>query len=258
MQREAMQSHQRNGHRHPGGSLADEHQELDDNVLAEKTIEIVDWLRPHLNAILLAVAGLIVAASAAILISSQSAATKAQAWDAYLSGLTTGDVQSFDEVIRRYPGTPAAEWARLVLADMSLTDGTNLLFVDKDRAPPRLQAAVDFYSGILAGRPRGMLAERATYGLAKARESLGQLEEARQGYGVVAAEFPDSPLARIAADHASELSRESTRQWYDWFAAQQIKPPAAQAPPSAGADTPAAAQEAAKAPATDAPASKPE
>ncbi|MEI7782620.1 MAG: hypothetical protein WCJ18_11950, partial [Planctomycetota bacterium] len=215
--------------------------EIRDNELAEKTIELVDRLRPYFNTILLAAAGLILATAAWILVSSQSAATKAQSWDAYLAGLAGGDVQAFDEVLRRYPGTPAAEWSRLVLADMALTEGTELLFVNKDRAPPRLQTAVEIYAAILATRPAGMLAERATFGLAKARESLGQLEEARQGYAAVAAEFPSGALAQMASDHAAELTRESSRQWYDWFAAQKITPPAAQKP---AADAPAAAAEA--------------
>ena len=210
--------------------------EIRDNELAEKTIELVDRLRPYLNTILFAAAGLILATAAWILVSSQSAATKSQSWDAYLAGLAGGDMQAFDEVLRRYPGTPAAEWSRLVLADMSLTEGTELLFTDKEKAPPRLQAAVDLYSTILAARPAGMLAERATFGLAKARESLGQLAEARQGYAAVAAEFPAGALAQMAADHAEELSRESSRQWYDWFAAQKITPPAAQ---KSAADAPA-------------------
>jgi hypothetical protein len=235
--------HTTDKHREPGTALGElqADPEIRDNELAEKTIELVDRLRPYLNTILLAAAGLILATAAWILVSSQSAATKSQSWDAYLSGLAGGDVQAFDEVLRRYPGTPAAEWSRLVLADMALTEGTELLFADKDRAPPRLQTAVDLYSAILAARPAGMLAERATFGLAKARESLGQLDEARQGYAAVAAEFPSGALAQMASDHAAELARESSRQWYDWLAAQKITPPAAQKPAS---DAPAAAAEA--------------
>ncbi len=220
-------------HEHEHGIGLDDLQadpEIRDNDLAEQTVEIIDRLRPHMNTLLLAAAGLLLAAAGWVLVSSQSAATRSQSWDAYLAGLSSGEVQSFDEVLRRYPGTPAAEWSRLVLADMALTEGTELLFADKDRAPPRLQAAVDLYSAILGTRPSGMLAERATFGLAKARESLGQLDEARRGYAAVAAEFPTGALARLATDHAAELGRESSRQWYDWFAAQKIVPP--QQPPA--------------------------
>lgn len=201
-------------------------EEIEGNALAEKTLEIVDRLRPYTNAILLACGGAVLALAAWVLTSAQTAATKSQSWDAFLAGLSGGDPQAFDEVVRRYPGTPAAEWSRLVMADMALIDGTELLFVNKDQAPPRLQAAADLYASILATRPGGMLAERATFGLAKARESLGQLDEARRGYAAVAAEFSGGALAGLAREHAAMVEREATRQWYDWFAAQKIAPPA--------------------------------
>lgn len=204
----------------------DDVEEIEGNALAEKTLEIVDRLRPHANAILLALGGAVLAMAAWVFTSAQTAATKSQSWDAFLAGLSGGDPQAFDEVVRRYPGTPAAEWSRLVMADMALIDGTELLFVNKDQSPPRLQAAADLYASILAARPSGMLAERATFGLAKARESLGQLGEAGRGYAAVAAEFPEGALAGLAREHAAMVDRESTRQWYDWFAAQKIAPPA--------------------------------
>lgn len=213
--------------------------ELEGNALAEKTAEIIDWLRPQANALLLAAAGAVLATAAWILVSSQQEATRAQSWEAYLAGLTTGQSAAFDEVIRRYPDTPAASWSQLVLADMALTEASDLAFSDKERAMPRLQAAAGLYSAILGSKPVGMLAERATFGLAKAREGLGQLEEARLGYEAVSREFAGGPMARMAADHAAELGRESTRQWYDWFAAQSIKPPAAKQP-EGGLTTPEA------------------
>jgi len=200
-------------------------EEIEGNALADKTLELIDRLRPHANAILLALGGGLVVLATWVLVSSQATTTKSQAWDAFLAGLSSGDPQAFDEVVRRYPGTPAAEWSRLVMADMSLIDGTELLFANKDQAAPRLQAAADLYTAILAARPQEMLAERATFGLAKARESMGQLEEAKRGYAAVAAEFPQGALAGLAREHADIAGREATRQWYDWFSAQKITPP---------------------------------
>ena len=201
--------------------------ELENNALAEKTIELIDRVRPYLNTILIAAAGVMLAAVGFSLVASQSAANRSQSWDACLSALSGGDIEAFNEVVRRYPGTPAAEWAKLVLADVSLSDGAELLFVDKDRSTPRLQAAVELYTSVIAERPQGMLLERAIFGLAKARESLGQVGEAQSGYEAIAAEFPSGALAQLAAGRAATLKRESSRQWYDWFAAQKISPPAA-------------------------------
>ena len=205
-------------------ALAEE--EVGDNDLAEATLKIVDRIRPYFGTILAGLAAALAAFVVYGMVSSQAEATRTQSWDACLAAISSGDVDSFNEVVRRYPGTDAARWAELLMADAAASEGTQLLFIDRQRAEGRLQAAVDAYSSLMAGRPQGLLGERVVFGLAKARESLGQLAEARRGYEAVAAEFPADALAQIAAGRATELGRESTRQWYDWFGAQKITTPA--------------------------------
>ena len=205
-------------------ALAEE--EVGDNDLAEATLKIVDRIRPYFGTILAGLAAALAAFVVYGMVSSQAEATRTQSWDACLAAISSGDVDSFNEVVRRYPGTDAARWAELLMADAAASEGTQLLFIDRQRAEGRLQAAVEAYSSLMAGRPQGLLGERVVFGLAKARESLGQLAEARRGYEAVAAEFPADALAQIAAGRAAELGRESTRQWYDWFGAQKITPPA--------------------------------
>jgi hypothetical protein len=116
-----------------------------------------------------------------------------------------------------------------VLADSALAQGCDLLFTDRARGLERLQDAVGRYRQLLAARPTGMLAERTVFGLAKANEALGNLDEARQGYEAVIADHPGSAAASLAASRVGAVSREATRQWYDWFAAQKPAPPAAPA-----------------------------
>ena len=205
-------------------ALAEE--EVGDNDLAEATLAIVDRIRPYFGTILAGLAAALAAFVAWGVVQSQAEATRTQSWDACLAAMSSGEMDSFNEVIRRYPGTDAARWAELLMADAAASEGTQLLFVDRQRAEGRLQAAVDAYSSLMAGRPQGLLGERVVFGLAKARESLGQLAEARRGYEAVAAEFPADALAQVATARAAELGRESTRQWYDWFGAQKIAPPA--------------------------------
>ena len=210
-----------------------------ENDLANATLQVIDRLRPHFNTILVAIGAVLAAVMAYAVVSAQAEAGRAQSWDACLAAMSSGDVESFNEVVRRYPGTPAAQWAEILLADAAAAEGTELLFIDRKRAEGRLQAAVELYLALIAGRPRGLLAERAVFGLAKARESLGQLAEAQRGYEAVAAEFPADALAGVARARAVDLGRESTRQWYDWFGSQQIAPPAAPPVGPAGAASPA-------------------
>ncbi len=205
-------------------ALAEE--EVGDNDLAEATLAIVDRIRPYFSTILAGLAAALAAFVAYGVVQSQAEATRTQSWDACLAAMSVGDSDSFNEVIRRYPGTDAARWAELLTADAAAAEGTQMLFIDRQRAEGRLQAAVEGYSSLMAGGPQGLLGERVVFGLAKVRESLGQLAEARRGYEAVAAEFPTDALAQIATTRAAELGRESTRQWYDWFGAQKITPPA--------------------------------
>jgi predicted negative regulator of RcsB-dependent stress response len=214
--------------------------DADSNDLATRVLDLIDRARPHANAILaVAVAGLLTV-MAWLYISNQVAATRAQSWDAFANALTSDDQQSLREaladVIRRYPATSAAQWAEIVLADLTVSDGTEMLFTNREQAVRRLEAAVVSYASVIAAQPSGMLAERATFGLAKARESLGRLDEARLGYETVAREQSSAGLQRLAAERAASLGRESTRQWYDWFAAQNMAPPQ----PAAAGGTPAA------------------
>lgn len=231
-------------------------EELGDNALAEAAVAAYDRMRPYLSTLLAAagaaVAGLVVWS----LVAAQTEATRRQSWDACLAAMNAGEPNGLAEVIRRYPGTDAARWAELLTADQATAEGADLLFVDRSRGESRLQAAVELYTALIATAPKGLLAERAVFGLAKARECLGQLAEARRGYEAMAAEFPQEPLARVASRRAADLGRESTRQWYDWFAA--VKPAAApEAKPAATEATPAAGAKAAATEAKNADAAPP-
>jgi hypothetical protein len=219
----------------------DRRHELEENDLAESTVAIVDRVRPHLRTIALAVGTVVAGLGAWTVVSSQQAASRGQSWDACMVALSEGNPERLTDVIRRYPGSPAAQWSQLMMADAAIGEGTQLLFIDRERARQRLDSAVGIYGGLLSERPRGLIAERAVFGMAKARESLGQLEEARRGYEAVVAEYPESAVRGIAENRIAALSRESTREWYDWFdgwkpaPAKPAEPPAAAAGPGTDA-----------------------
>ena len=145
-----------------------------DNALVEKLLDFMDRLRPHANAILLGVGGVAVLLVAWMLISNQTSAGRSQSWDAFLDAIASDSqpllVDSLNDVIFRYPGTSASQWSEVILADFAVNEGTDLLFSNKQEGRARLQSAVDGYSSVLASRPQGLLATRATFGLAKARE----------------------------------------------------------------------------------------
>lgn len=215
----------------------------EDNDLAERILRLMERLRPYRGAILAGLAAILVAGAAWSLVSAQWAATRAESWDTYLAALSTGNPAGFQDVITRYPDSTAADWSKVVLAEMALREGADLAFSDRARSKARLEAASQLYGMVIAKKANGLLAERAVFGLAKAREGLGMLDDARRGYDAVAREYPFGGLADLAADHAGSLGNEGTRRWYDWFQSQDVaskKPAAGEAEKPAAKDAPPA------------------
>jgi hypothetical protein len=207
--------------------------ELDDNELASSTMALVDRIRPHLGLITLAIGVLFAVLAGIVLVRSQQAAERTAAWEACLGALAEGNPARLEEVAARYRGTPASWWAELVLADTALADGNSLLLSDPARARTRLAAAAELYQAVNAQRPSALAAERGVFGLARTRESQGQLEEARRGYEALVAEYPQSPFRGIAESRLEALGRPATQRWYKWFATQPAASARDESAPSA-------------------------
>ena len=214
--------------------------EIEDNDLAQATMSIVDRIRPHLTTILAAIGVGFAAMAAWTMITSQKAAEKSQAWDECLNAVASRDAGRLSAVSTRFPGSAAAVWSQILLADNALAEGARVVFIDKARGRERLQAAADTYAAVMSQRPEALAAERATFGLARAREALGELEAARRGYETLVKEYPNSPLRGLAETHAAALGRPATAAWYDWFA-NDAKPTATPAatPAASGTTAPA-------------------
>lgn len=214
--------------------------EIEDNELAQATMSIVDRIRPHLTTIVAAVGIAFAGMAAWTLISSQKSAEKSLAWDECLTAVASRDASRLGAVATRFPGSAAAVWSQILLADNALAEGGRILLIDKTRGRERLQAAVDTYAAVLAQRPTAMAAERATFGLARAREALGDLDAARRGYEALVAEYPAGPFRSLAESHAASLARPATVAWYDWFDKDaKPAPPATDAPVASGTSAPA-------------------
>jgi len=210
--------------------------EIEDNDLAQATMSLLERIRPYLATIVAAIGITFVALAAWTLISSRKETERAGAWDACLAAITAGDASQLNDVAARYPGTPAGAWSQLLLADAALASGCQLAFSDRQQATERFQAAADLYGVVMAQRAGDLVAERAMFGLAKAREALGQFEPARQGYETLVAEYPDSPLRDLARERAAALARPAVAGWYDWFQSRDVSaaPTAESSAPASG------------------------
>jgi len=208
--------------------------EIENNDLAQATMSLLERIRPYLATIAAAIGITFVALAAWTLISSRQDSERAGAWDACLAAISSGDAQQLNDVAARYPGTPAGAWSQILLADAALASGCQLAFTDKQQATERFRAAADLYAVAMSRPAGGLVTERAMFGLAKAREALGEFEPARKGYEALVDEYPNSPLRELAGERAAALARPAVTGWYDWFRSHDVS-----APPTAESTAPA-------------------
>lgn len=218
----------------------DHRHELDSNALADAFAACADRLRPHARSIGLVAALAVIALAAWNLIESRRVAAREESWEACSAAINAGQPAAVEDAAARYAGTPAGLWARLILSDAALEQGVQALVADRALGEQRLRAAEAGYANVLASEPSPTIAARATFGLAKTRESLGGLDEARRGYEVIVQEHPASPMRPLAEERIAALGRESTRQWYDWLASQKLAPATAADGAAPTPDSPAA------------------
>ena len=210
--------------------------ELQTNVLADSLAHWIEAAKPYGRAALATVIALAAGLFAWGYYSTQSTHRQAEGWDEYFDAMNTRDPrEGLSDLVERYAGTSVGHWARIVLADLQLDDGTNRLFVDKAGGREELQKTIEAYQAILIESNEPMLLQRATFGLARAREALGKdLAKAREEYRSIAQKWPDSPFAAPAEARARDLDRVDTKDFYDWFAKYEPPRPMSREPGTPG------------------------
>ena len=81
-----------------------------------------------------------------------------------------------------------------------------------------------------------MLLQRATFGLARAHEAIGQGRWPKPARNIARSpsKWPDSPYAAPAEARAKDLDRPATKTFYDWFAKYEPPRPMAKEPGTPG------------------------
>ncbi len=201
-----------------------------------QTNELADWLgakieaiKPYSRAMLGALVAVAVILGVYMYLSRERAATQAQGWDRYFNAWeqmrTNNNSDDMSELagLSAYRDTAAGLWARVALGDYNFAQGEVHSFSDRAQAKRELQTAVDSYSSVANQRAYPLLAQRAPLGKARAQESLDEQEDARKSYQALADE-DGSPYQEEAKRRLADLSRDSTKRFYDWFAQQNPSP----------------------------------
>lgn len=199
--------------------------ELEHNVLATWLDQTITSTKPHVNKILGGILAVILLFCALLVWTHFSATSTEKAWAKLYDSL--GDSDKMSELASLSKNSVVSQLAACAAADASLDTGCNLLFEDTGKAKTEIRKAIDNYNFVLDNSSDPALRERATFGLARAKEASGEdgaLELARSLYLKVAKQWPNGAYAQIAADRAHDLEKKSTLAFYDRFA--QFKPKA--------------------------------
>jgi len=198
--------------------------ELEQNQLAEWLGKSFETVRPYQNAILGVLLLAVVGGGAYVWWSRQSRDKAAEGWEGFYAALSSGDPAKFDTIIEQFPNTHVAHNAGVMAGDIYLIYGCNQLFVNKASANQELRKAVECYLTVLEQSKTAALRERATFGLARAREAMGDLKKSSQRYKEVTSNWPDGTFSEAAARRLEDLKRPETLSMYDKFAKFDPRP----------------------------------
>ena len=201
--------------------------ELQHNELAEWLANSAAAIKPYQNIIVTSVLVVLAIIAGYTIWSRVSETNSAAAWNAVTTALDSGDIPSLAQVVDDYPNSTAAQMAGLVLADQYLATGCNRLFTNKATAIDELNKAIKLYDAVRNDNRLPMLVERATYGLARAKESKGDADSIAQAeklYAEVAENWPNGTFGHAATQQLANLERPTTKQFYDDFAKFDPKP----------------------------------
>lgn len=210
--------------------------ELQTNTLAASLNHWIEAAKPYSRAVLAGVIAIVMALFAWAYISNQGARREAEGWTEYFHAMNTRDpVDALRDIAERYSGSSVAHWARLTLADLELSSGTNRLFTDRTLGRDQLREAKQRYDALILETSDPTISQRATYGLARTTEALGELAAARASYEKLVKDWPDGPFKSAAEARLKDLERADTKDFYDWFAKYEPPKPLSKEPGTPGA-----------------------
>lgn len=210
--------------------------ELEKNVLRDWLFERINQAKPYINLILSGILAVLILVIVAMWWADRSAAQAGAAWDAYFAVFAGRNASpaDFEKVAEKNAATSVSFWASLTAADRYLGTGCDQLFVNKVAANQDLRKAVEKYMAVLAASKVPAVRERATFGLARAREAQGDLEKAVEGYQQIVKDWPHGAFAKMAQERAADLKRMPIKEFYDKFAKFDPKPPIMDEPGTPG------------------------
>ncbi|HEX3870085.1 MAG TPA: hypothetical protein VHV77_06600 [Pirellulales bacterium] len=210
---------------------AERRHELQHNVLADRLGEMIEGARNYSLAITVSIVAVVVLVVAYLFYTGHASRTEAAAWTAYIAATDAatrqgGSLDPLVQLTNQYPDSRGAQWGRLVMADIQFQHGVQQQFENRAQSNMFLTSAVENYNKLRNDTTDRILQARATMGLARSYEAMNRLEQARLEYDAVITRYPDDIYVAEAKQRRADLGRPATQSFYDWFARQEVTPPA--------------------------------
>jgi len=188
-------------------------QELKRNDLADVLEHKLEQIKPYTNVILLGALLVIVVVGGITWWIVRQQSQREEMWnDFYLARNTAvyeANPRDLMTHAERFGDSPSAEWARQLAADLKLQEGARTIYSDREEGESLIKEAIALYDQVIdEAKPKSMLHQVALYGRAQARESLLDLDGAREDYeaaGEIAE--PDSSMS-VAVERRLALLRD--------------------------------------------------
>lgn len=206
--------------------------QLEHNELAVWLFKVNKSIEPYSKQIAILVSLSIVALLAWSFLSSEEVAKRSDATLQLIQASGSGDAGMLGEVAESYQGTASGSWAKLYEGQALVSQGIQTIFTDRTFAEELLQQAEDVLLSAVNSSTETLLVSRGHYGIAQAREALGEVEKAIESYNQVIQVNESEAMVKRAEARIEALERPESQAFLAWFSEQDFSPPDPSLPPT--------------------------
>jgi len=206
--------------------------QLEHNELAVWLFKVNKSIEPYSKQIAILVSLSIVALLAWSFLSSEEVAKRSDATLQLIQASGSGDAVMLGQVAESYQGTSSGSWAKLYEGQALVSQGIQAIFTDRTGAEELLQQAEDVLLSAVNSSTETLLVSRGHYGIAQARETLGEVEKAIESYNQVIQVNESEAMVKRAEARIEALERPESQAFLAWFSEQDFSPPDPSLPPT--------------------------
>jgi len=199
-------------------------QDLQSNLLADRTEEFFISLKPYLKWFAAALVVLVAAGIAYGLRQQTAEKIAAESWtEFYFAG---GRPDQLDAITQTYPGTQGALWAQQTGSDSLMARALSSVYLDRNLSDELFSQASKGYQEVLAQTTDPLLTSRATLGLAQALDSQGKSAEALVQYKrLLETKGAYEGLVEDVTRRIEFIESEDGKSFFTWFQANRPAAP---------------------------------